>query len=203
MFIVPKDGHPKCRILHFTPTAWAKLLYWRDLGPTEVAGFCRTDAQDPYTVIDAMLLPQVASRQRVSLDSAGVADYFDHQVDLGRQPREFARIWFHTHPGPCARPSLTDRTTFGQAFGCTAEAVMLIIARCGRIFAQVRSHDEHWPLRVSVDFRREFRGSSFLEWEHAYRRCVKVVTDEQADEPACQGCRRKQQCILAGEKSGR
>jgi len=202
MIVNSTVGYPTCRLLRFSPTAWAKLMYWRDLGPTEVAGFCRTDPQDLYAVVDAVLLPQVAARQWVSLDGPGVADYFDQQVDLGRQPREFARIWFHTHPGPCARPSLTDRTTFGQAFGHTADAVMLIFARCGRTFAQVRSHGELWPLRVNVDFRRDFRGSSFPEWERAYRHCVQIVTDQEEGESACQGCHRRRSCMLTGAKSG-
>lgn len=203
MLFESKVGRSTCRLLHFSPTAWAKLMYWRDLGPTEVAGFCRTDPQDPYAVLDAVLLPQVASRQWVALDGPGVADYFDQQVDLGRQPRDFARIWFHTHPGPCARPSQTDRVTFEQAFGCPAEAVILILARCGRTFAQLRSHGERWPLRVTVDFRRDFKGSNFPEWEQAYRRNVKVVTDGQLTEPACHGCRRARPCGLAGDQSGR
>jgi len=203
MIVDSKVGHSTCRLLKFSPTAWAKLMYWRDIGPTEVAGFCRTDVQDPYSVIDAVLLPQVASRQWVSLDGAGVADYFDQQVDLGRQPRDFARIWFHTHPGPCARPSQTDRVTFEQALGHPAEVVMLILARCGRTFAQVRSHGELWPLRVTVDFRRDFRGSNFPEWEQAYRRYVKVEIDGQPEAPVCCGCRHERSCGLACDQSGR
>jgi len=47
----------------------------------------------------------------VEFDDAAVADFFDEQVDQGRRPEEFSRIWLHTHPGASAQPSHTDEET--------------------------------------------------------------------------------------------
>ncbi len=37
---------PAKPVLRFTPTAWAKLLYLRDVGPVEVGGFAITPADN-------------------------------------------------------------------------------------------------------------------------------------------------------------
>ena len=34
-----EDPRPEQPILRFSPTAWAKLLFFRDKGETEIAGF--------------------------------------------------------------------------------------------------------------------------------------------------------------------
>ena len=44
----------------------------------------------------------------VSFDDEAVADLFDTQVDAGRKPEQFARVWLHSHPGDSPRPSNTD-----------------------------------------------------------------------------------------------
>jgi len=44
----------------------------------------------------------------VRFDDSSVADFFDTQVDLGRKPEQFARIWLHSHPGDSPEPSVID-----------------------------------------------------------------------------------------------
>ena len=102
--------------LRFTPTAWAKLLFLRDRGDTEVGGFGIT-SRELLLVEDIQLVKKCCSWESVAFDDDSVADYFDQQVDAGRTPEQFARIWVHTHPGDCARPSLTDEATFDRVFG--------------------------------------------------------------------------------------
>jgi len=54
------------------------------------------------------LVGQTCSGASVSFDDGSVADFFDVQVDRGLPPSRFARIWAHTHPGDCPRPSAVD-----------------------------------------------------------------------------------------------
>ena len=72
--------------IRFSPYAWAKLLYLRDLGPTEVGGFGISDADDLLFVTDFVLVEQHCTETFVSFDDAAVAAFFDDQIDLGRRP---------------------------------------------------------------------------------------------------------------------
>ena len=94
--------------LRFSPTAWAKLLFLRDYGDTEVGGFGITALDDLLYVEDVALVQQTCTGISVAFDDESVADFFDRQVDAGRKIEQFARIWVHTHPGNCPQPSLTD-----------------------------------------------------------------------------------------------
>jgi hypothetical protein len=107
----------------------------------------------------------------VAFDDEAVADFFDAQVDAGRTPDRFARIWLHTHPGACPRPSGIDAATFERVFGGCTWAVMFILARGGKSFA--RLHFNVGPkggllMPVHVDYRRPFAGSDRAAWEQEY-----------------------------------
>ncbi len=91
--------------LRFSPWAWAKLLRLRDLGPTEVGGFGISDAEDLLLIEDFVLIQQNCSPVTVAFDDDAVAEYFDHQIDLGRRPAQVGRVWIHTHPGTSSQPS--------------------------------------------------------------------------------------------------
>ena len=95
-------------------------------------------AGDLLLVEDVRLVRQTCDWASVAFDDAAVADFFDEQVDAGRQPEEFGRIWVHTHPGDSAGPSLTDEETFARVFGGCDWAVMLILARAARRYARLR-----------------------------------------------------------------
>src|SRR3954447_24583923 len=89
----------RCPPLRLTAYAWAKLLTLRDLGETEVGGFGVSRPGDLLLVEDVQLVRQLCTPVTVKFDDQSVADYFDSQVDEGRAPEEFGRIWAHTHPG--------------------------------------------------------------------------------------------------------
>ena len=78
--------------LRFSPTAWAKLVYFRDKSDNEVGGFAITDADDLLFVRDFVTVKQEVTAVSVKFDDSAVADLFDAQVDLGRKPEQFARI---------------------------------------------------------------------------------------------------------------
>ena len=124
--------------LRFSPTAWAKLLYLRDCGDTEVGGFGIAPGNDLLTISDVQLVKQDCTPASVAFDDEAVADFFDSQVDQELRPEQFARIWVHTHPGNCANPSLTDEETFARVFDRSDWAVMFILAQGGQTYARLR-----------------------------------------------------------------
>src|SRR5215213_3895123 len=69
-------------VLRFSPTAWAKLVYLRDQGKSEVGGFGISSGNDLLYVQDVELVRQTATAVSVKFDDVAVADYFDRQVDL-------------------------------------------------------------------------------------------------------------------------
>lgn len=114
----------------------------------------------------------------MAFDDQAVAEFFDEQVDLGRKPEQFARIWLHTHPGNSPEPSGTDENTFRRVFGCTNWAMMFILARFGRSYARLRFHvgpggDVKVP--VGVDYVRSFSASDHAAWDAEYAACVQVA----------------------------
>lgn len=176
--------------LRFSPYAWAKWEFLRDRGPTEIGGFGISPPDDLLLVEDFLLLPQLTTVATVAFEDAAVAEFFDRQVDLGRQPEQFARIWLHTHPGSSADPSSTDEETFDRVFGNCSWAVMGILARGGETYARFRCQSAialAAEIAVSVDFGEAFPGSDQAAWADEYDACV-TVQDEFAD-PQPSRCR--------------
>ena len=168
---------PRLPPLRLTPYAWAKLLHLRDLGPTEVGGFGVSARGDLLLVEDVRLVRQQCSEVTVKFDDASVADHFDSQVDQGRAPEQFARIWIHTHPGNCPLPSHTDEATLDRCFGGVDWAVMFILARDGQKYARLRFNAGPGGAKlipVKVDFRRAFQASSHAQWQKEYEGNVQV-----------------------------
>jgi len=143
----------------------------RDRGPTEVGAFGISHPEDLLLVDDLRLVRQCCSAISVLFDDLAVAEFFDQQVDEGRSPRQFGRIWIHTHPGDCPLPSGTDESTFDRVFGKVEWALMFILARAGQSYAQLRFNvgpSGEAELPTSVDFAQPFAGSSFDAWEAEY-----------------------------------
>jgi len=145
-------------------------LYLRDLGPTEVGGFGITEPENLLCVTEFQLITQHCTETFVAFDDAAVADYFDEQIDLGRQPQQCGRIWIHTHPGDSPEPSHVDIETFQRVFGHCDWAVMFILARSGDTFARL-----HWRhgqgsigLEVEIDYSEPFAASDLSSWRAEY-----------------------------------
>jgi proteasome lid subunit RPN8/RPN11 len=154
-------------MLRFNPTAWAKLLHLRDAGPTEVGGFGIATTDDPLLVADVCLVEQYCSSVSVAFEDQAVAEFFDQQVDLGRCPTQFARIWIHTHPGDSPVPSFTDEETFARVFGATDWAVMFILARGGQTYCRLQYHigpGGAMELAVQVEYQQPFAASDHTAW---------------------------------------
>jgi hypothetical protein len=171
-----KSPYRKYRpVLRFTPYAWSKLLFLRDLGDTEVGGFGISSITDLLLVEDVRLVTQRCTSVTVRFEDEAVADFFDEQVDLRLKPEQFGRIWLHTHPGNCPRPSCTDEETFERCFGSSDWAVMGIVACGGDAYARLRFRagpGGQLVVLVEVDYRQPFEGSDQRVWRDEYERCV-------------------------------
>lgn len=162
--------------LRFTPYAWAKLQFLRDQGRTEIGGFGIATEGDPLLIQDLTLVGQSCTAVTVRFDDQAVADYFDQQIDLGRRPETFARVWIHTHPGESALPSRTDERTFHRVFGNCEWAVMSILARGGDCTARLRFNSgpgADIPIDTRLDWTLGFPGSCMERWSQEYLECVR------------------------------
>ena len=163
--------------LRFSPTAWAKLLFLREAGDTEVGGFGISAADDLLLIEDVQLVRQVCDLATVSFDDASVADFFDRQVDAGVSMARCGRVWLHTHPGDSPQPSMTDEETFIRVFGRTDWSVMFILARGGQSYARLRFHvgpGGDIELPVHVDYSRPFAASDHAAWLAEYQAHVEM-----------------------------
>ena len=159
-------------VLRFSPTAWAKLLYFRDRQETEIGGLAVTAAQDLLRVEEFVTVKQDVTVASVSFDDQAVADFFEAQVDAGRTPEQFARIWLHTHPGDSPQPSGTDEETFARVFGACQWAVMFVLAQNGKTYARLRFNvgpGGNVVIPVEVDFTTPFGPSQCDAWEAEYK----------------------------------
>src|SRR3954452_17839643 len=175
-----KKNLKTCRpspVLRFSPTAWAKLLFLRDAGETEIGAFGISAPDDFLFVEDVQLVRQTCTYVTVEFDDESVANFFDEQVDTGRKPESFARLWLHTHPANSAEPIGTDEATFSRVFGRSDWAVMFILASAGQTYARLRYNvgpgaEIHVP--VEVDFGRPFAGTDLDAWKEEYQANVRV-----------------------------
>ena len=170
---------PRPAVLRFTPYAWAKLNYMRDIGDTEVGGFGISSSDDLMLIEDFVLVKQETTSVSIKFDDESVADFFDDQVDAGLKPSEFARVWIHTHPGSGATPSGVDEETFQRVFGGADFSVMFILAQSGTTFARIQFNagpGGFQTIEDEVDYLCEFDGSDFEAWKTEYTENVMAKT---------------------------
>ena len=129
-------------------------------------------------VEDFATVKQDVSVASIAFDDDAVADFFDSQVDAGRKPEQFARIWLHSHPGDSPQPSGTDEETFSRVFGSCDWAVMFVLARNGKSHARLRFNTGPGGqilIPVDVDFRDPFGPSTKETWEEEYKANIKAL----------------------------
>lgn len=164
--------------LRFSPYAWAKLLFLRDQGETEIGGFGITAEYDPLLMEDIVLVLQTCTAVSVRFDDAAVADFYDDQVDRGFAPDRFCRVWVHTHPGNSAQPSGTDEETLERVFGRCDWSVMFILACGGDSYARLRlgtGPTAEMTIPIEVDYDASFPASDIAAWEQEYENCVRSI----------------------------
>ncbi len=164
-------------MLRFSPTAWAKLLFFRDHGENEIGGFGITAPDDLLRIEEFVTVKQKVTVASVSFDDQAVADFFEAQVDAGRKPEQFARVWLHTHPGDSPQPSGLDEETFHGVFGRCQWAVLFILARSGNTYARLRFNvgpGGETLIPVEVDYGCPFGPSAFEAWEREYEANIEM-----------------------------
>lgn len=174
----------------------------RDLCDDEMGGFGITLKEDLLFVTDFILVKQKVTGVSISFEDEAVSSFFEDQVDAGRVPEQFARIWIHSHPGSSPEPSGTDESTFERVFGSCDWALLFIIARSGSTYARLRFNSGpggETKIPVCVDYSGEFEGSDFELWKKQYNENVfeerflgstgkkKPLEEQLEDEFACFG----------------
>ena len=146
-------------------------MFMRDFCDCEVGAFGITCANDLLLIEDIVLVKQTVSWVTVSFDDGSVADFFEQQVDAGRKPEQFARVWLHTHPGNSPAPSTTDEETFGRAFGTCDWSVMFIIDQNDNTYARLCfgiGPGGQAEIPVGIDYSTAFSGTDFKAWQTEY-----------------------------------
>jgi len=164
--------------LRFSPTAWAKLLYFRDKSDNEVGGFGITEADDLLCVREFITVKQQVTAVSVKFDDEAVADFFENQVDLGRKPEQFARIWLHSHPGSSPEPSIIDEETFERVFGGCQWALLFVVAQNDKTYAKLSFNvgpDGQVLIPVEIDYSQDFGPSDQGLWDAEYAANVKAA----------------------------
>jgi len=151
------ESEPAPLTLRFSPTAWAKLLY--------------TDADDLLFVKEFVTVKQEVTCVSVNFDDNAVGEFFDAQVDLGRKPEQFARIWLHSHPGDSLEPSVVDEETFDRVFGKCQWAAMVIVAQDSSTYARLSFNvgpGGQVLVPTAVDYSQPFGATDHEAWEDEY-----------------------------------
>jgi proteasome lid subunit RPN8/RPN11 len=164
--------------LRFSPTAWAKLLYFRDKSDNEVGGFGITEADNLLCVREFVTVQQQVTAVSVKFDDEAVADFFENQVDLGRKPEQFARIWLHTHPGDSPEPSIIDEETFERVFGHCQWAVMFVVAQNDKTYVKLSFNvgpGGQVLIPVEIDYSQDFGPSDRKLWDAEYASNIKAA----------------------------
>jgi proteasome lid subunit RPN8/RPN11 len=165
-------------VLRFSPTAWAKLLYFRDKSDNEVGGFGITEADDLLLVREFVTVKQEVTAVSVRFDDSAVADFFDTQVDLGRKPEQFARLWLHSHPGNSPEPSEIDEDTFERAFGNCQWAILFVVAQDNKTYAKLSFNvgpGGQVLIPTEIDYSQDFIASDHELWNAEYTKNVKAI----------------------------
>ena len=165
-------------ILRFSPTAWAKLLYFRDRSDNEVGGFGITEPDDLLFVKEFVTVKQDVTPVSVKFEDEAVGNHFEDQVDLGRKPEQFARIWLHSHPGDSPEPSIVDEETFERVFGKCEWAVLFVVAQDNKTYAKLSFNvgpGGQVLIPVEIDYSQDFEASNQELWDTEYKANVNAT----------------------------
>jgi len=162
--------------LQFTPYAWAKLLWMRDQGDTEVAGYATTATNNPLLVTDFRLIKQKCTKASFELDPDDLIEDVEHTVNQGLAPWQTHNILCHTHPGDSPNPSGTDEDNFIEAFSHPDWAIMFIIANGGATYCRLKINVGPGVVKesqIAINWKHPFKGMDTHAWEEEYK--AKVV----------------------------
>lgn len=143
-----------------------------------MGGFGISAPEDPLFIQEFITVKQEVTCVSVKFDDEAVSQFFDEQVDLGRKPEQFARIWLHSHPGESPEPSSTDEETFKRVFGDCQWAVMAVVAQDDSTYARLSFNigpGGQILVPAEVDFSRDFGASDHSAWDAEYEVDVRAI----------------------------
>lgn len=164
--------------LRFTAYAWAKLIWMRDRGETEVAGYATTSTDDPLLVTDFRLVKQKCTPVSFDLDPDDLTKDVEHTLDMGLSPWQTHNILCHSHPGDSPSPSLTDEKNFVKAFSHPHWAIMFIVAEGGDSYCRMKINVGPGvvkTIKVAIDWKQSFNGTDISAWEEEYNEKVTEI----------------------------
>ena len=164
--------------LRFTPYAWAKLIYMRDKGKTEVAGYGITETKDPLLITNFILIKQECTSVSFDFNPEDGVEYMERMMDKGLMPWQYSNILIHTHPGDSPNPSGTDEDNFKGAFTHPHWAIMVIVADSGKTYCRLKLNvgpGVTKKLRVSIEYNVYFSGTDIESWEEEYKSNVTEI----------------------------
>jgi hypothetical protein len=165
--------------LRFSAYAWAKLIWMRDHGPSEVAGYGITGTEDPLLVTDFKLIKQKCTSVHFELDPNDGVEFMEQMADEGLMPWMHSNLLIHTHPMDSPQPSINDEENFAKAFSHPNWAIMLIVAESGNTYCRLKINVGPGitkELKVGVDWSQPFMGSDIQKWDEEYK--AKVTVDK-------------------------
>jgi proteasome lid subunit RPN8/RPN11 len=172
--VTPCDQKPertRDAVLRFSPYAWAKLIFMRDAGDTEVGGYGITGTDDPMLVTDFMLVKQECTGATFEFDEKDSIDFLERMMDHGLAPWKTQNVLIHTHPGNDPTPSGTDEDNFDKNFSHPHWAIFFILAKEGKTYCRIR-HNVGPGIEVELDCEIDYSGgfpkSNLTGWQKEY-----------------------------------
>jgi len=170
-------------VLRCSPYAYAKLIWMRDRGNTEVAGCGITGTDDPLLITDFRLVRSWCTGIHFDMDTEDLVDHQDVMLDEGIMVWQSARILAHTHP--CSpKPSGDDEINFQRSFSKSDWAIMLILGTNDSAYCRLKINigpGVTKELKLVVDWSIPFEGSNSEAWEAEYQ--AKVIRAEKRKTP--------------------
>jgi hypothetical protein len=184
---------PKAIVLRFSPYAWAKLLFMRDIGGTEVGAKAITRKDDFLYVEDMLFIKQRCSAVLTRFSDSACNQLVLQMHEKGIPQAQFDRVWVHTHPGNSATPSGTDEENLINTYGNADWMIMFILAKGGETYCRLRMKPQlpggpivSMNIPHEIDWTNEFQAADHAAWELEYHTNIfsqwdKGWTDDDED----------------------
>lgn len=158
-------------VLRFSPFAYAKLIYWRDIGQTEIGCYAIMGTSDPLLITDLKMIKQTCSSVSVDFDKEDSIKFVEEMTDKGLSPWQHSSCFIHTHPGDSPSPSQADEENFRDNFSIANCSIFYILAKGGKDYTRMRFNVPPGidvDIKTQIDFSITFKASDHEAWKKEY-----------------------------------
>lgn len=158
-------------VLRFSPFAYAKLIYWRDIGQTEIGCYAIMGTSDPLLITDLKMIKQTCSSVSVDFDKEDSIKFVEEMTDKGLSPWQHSSCFIHTHPGDSPSPSQADEENFRDNFSIANCSIFYILAKGGKDYTRMRFNVPPGidvDIRTQIDYSLPFKASDHEAWKKEY-----------------------------------